>query len=672
MLWLLAAQIIVMLPLMFYLPIWLLPVLIFSAAWRIHVMLGKAEQPGIVTKIILGIVGLGALKLSGLPLVSLEMTASLLILGFSYKSLEVIQRRDGMVVILTGFVLIGVLFLYSQSILITLYSFISVVVLTAAMIAIQQTGNQNNAKTVRSNKGTLKSGIFSNVRLASGMLLLCLPLMVLLFLFAPRFQPFWTVPTAGGHAKTGISDSMSPGDIANLSQSDELAFSVNFKGKRPKQSDLYWRGLVLQHFDGVKWTQEDPEMPPRLLGKPLSSQLKAPTTKVQKKGEAIDYSIIYQKTGQPWMFALNPVLDIKGQAFYGPNFRVVAKTDIIEPVLVQFSSYPDTIKEPELDPATRIINLQLPESENPKSRLLAEQLLASSSSKEEYIKRVLNRFREKQYFYTLRPPLLGEKNTIDGFLIDSLKGFCAHYAGSFVFMMRAAGIPARVVSGYQGGEWNEKGQFLAVHQFDAHAWTEVWLAGKGWQRLDPTAMVAPQRIEQNLQVAMQEEGSFLEGQILSLNKFKWLSGLRQQFDSLQYGWQRFVLNFDSETQQSFLKKAFGEMSIRKTMFIVGGFFGGIILLWVGFLGLARKRINEAPEHQLYRRFCALLEKKGITREISQTPEVFSKYAAKKLPDFASAIEEFTQSYTTLCYNPTAAEKQDLYLDKMKSVLKRMK
>ncbi len=669
MLWLLAAQIVVMLPFLFYLPVWLFPILFFSAGWRIRVMLGKAEQPGIIVKIIMGILGVVALKLSGIPIVSLEMTASFLMLGFAYKSLEVIERRDGMVVVLTGFILIGVLFLYSQSILITLYSFVSVVVLTGAMIAIQQSGKQNNNQNSRRAK---HSAIFANLRLSSSMLLLCLPLMILFFLFAPRFQPFWTVPSAGGHAKTGISDSMSPGDIAALSQSDELAFTVSFETERPKQNELYWRGLVLQHFDGKTWTQEDPETPPRLLGKKSSSTIASIKPQIHKQGEEIKYKVIYQKTGQPWMFALNPVVDVQGEAIHAADFRIMAKEDIIEPVLVRLTSYPDSIKELELDPATRLVNLQLPEEGNTKSRLLAEQLFASSASKQEYIQRVMNRFREQQYFYTLRPPLLGNDNTIDGFLIDSQKGFCAHYAGSFVFMMRSVGIPARVVTGYQGGEWNEKGEFLAVHQFDAHAWTEVWLEGLGWQRFDPTAMVAPQRIEQNLEAAMQQEGSFLEGRILSLNKMKWLSGLRKQINSLQYGWQRFVLNFDSETQQSILKKVFGEMSIRKTMFIVGGIFGSIILLWVGFLGLVKKQNVEPAEHQLYRRFCDLLAKKGIKREMAQTPEAFSQFAAAQLPDFAEAIRDFTNNYATLCYNPDVATEQQTYLTKMKSALKLIK
>ena len=660
MLWLLAAQIVVMLPLLFHLPVWLFPILFFSAGWRIRAMQGKVEQPGIIVKILLVIAGLAALKLSGISVVSLEMMASFLMLGFAYKSLEVIQRRDGMVVILTGYILVGVLFLYSQSILTALYSFVSVAALTGAMIAIQQTKS---------------TAILPNLRLASMMLALCLPLMILFFLFAPRFQPFWTVPSAGGHAKTGVSDSMTPGDISNLSQSDGLAFSVKFlderfKNKAPIQSQLYWRGLVYQFFDGSTWSQHDPDMRITASYKQLLRQENDEKRKIIPQGDAINYEVIYQKTGQTWMFAIPATAQIKGDAFHGPDYRVMAHDPIIEPTLVTFKSYPAALRDVELPEETRALNLQLPDNSNPKSRVLAEQLLSASASKEEYIQRVLNRYREQSYFYTLRPPVLSRQHSIDAFLFESKQGFCEHYSGSFVFMMRAAGIPARVVGGYQGGTWNEKGQFLTVRQFDAHAWTEVWLEGKGWQRFDPTAMVAPDRIERNLETAMQQEGSFLEDRFLSLSKVKWLNGLQQQLDSLQYGWRRFVLGYDGATQQNFLKNMFGEMSVRKTMLIVGGFFGVIIALWVGFLGLARKRHNEALEHQLYRRFCAIFEKKGLKREASQTPEAFSQLASLQFPDLAEQIKAFTQSYSSLCYNPDALAEKQLYLDEMRSLLKR--
>jgi transglutaminase-like putative cysteine protease len=430
--------------------------------------------------------------------------------------------------------------------------------------------------------------------------------------------------------------------------------------------------LVLQHFDGVIWTQFGPDLDADASKTKIRAKEKAIKSRILQKGEALNYEVIYQKSGQPWMFSLTPVVDIKGEAFYGSDFRIMARKDIIEPKLLTLKSYPDSLRDIELDESMRETALQLPAGGNQKSRLLATQLLSESASEEEYIQKVLNRYREQQYFYTLRPPKLGTNDTIDAFLIESKKGFCAHYSGSFVFMMRAAGIPARVVSGYQGGEWNKAGKFLAVHQFDAHAWTEVWLKGKGWIRVDPTAMVAPQRIEQNLEAAMQEEGSFLEGKILSLNKVKWLNSLRIYLDSAQYSWRRFVLGYDSGTQQNFLKGLFGELSIQKTMLIVGGFFVGIILLWVAFLGLAKKRTNEAMEHQLYRRFCELLEKKGIKRERSQTPESFGNTAILHLPDFAEQINAFTQSYSALCYNPASMNAKQNHLDKMKLLLKGLK
>lgn len=650
MLWLLAAQIVVMLPLVFYLPIWILPILIFSAVWRIRVMHGHSVQPGKITKAVIGLLGLGALAVSGVSAVSLDMMASVLMLGFAYKALEVIQRRDGMVVILTGYILIGVLFLYNQSILMAIYGVVAMAILTGALIAIQQTRSY---------------AIVPNLKLSSMMLLLCLPLMLVLFLFAPRFEPFWTVTLPSGHAKTGISDSMTPGDIARLSQSDELAFTVEFTGQRPAQKQLYWRGLVLQHFDGKTWTPTKQGSDKRRYSD------KDVLANLDKQGTAIEYEVIYEKTGQPWLFALTPVVNIDGSAFFTSDNRIIAFREVNEPILVKLTSYPESIRDIKLTDRERRLALQLPAESNPESRLLAQQLLSRSASQPEYIKRVLNRFREEQYFYTLRPPILEDENSIDAFLVQSKKGFCAHYSGSFVFMMRAAGIPARVVTGYQGGEWNEEGQFLSVHQFDAHAWAEVWLEGQGWVRFDPTSMVAPSRIEQNLETAMQSEGSFLEDNILSLSKVKWLDGVRKKMDSVQYAWRRHVLGYDKNTQQNFLKKIFGELSITKLAMIITSLFVGIILIWALFLGLFRKKEKEAIEHQLYRRFCGLLAKKGVVRKISQPPEVFSRLAMRQLPALSNEIDYFTQAYSSLCYDPSAKQKHHAYIEMMRSALKRI-
>ena len=656
-LWLLSAQLVVMVALAFYLPVWLIPVLFLSAGWRIRVMKGHLEQPGKIVIFILGGLGIAALLLSGMKLVSLDMMASLLMLGFAYKSIEIIQRRDGIVVIFTGFLLIGVLFLYSQSILTAVYGLFALTILSGAMIAIQQ----SNSHTIA-----------FNLRLASFMLVLCLPLMVLLFVFAPRFSPLWAVPLPSGQAKTGITDTMAPGDIANLSQSDGLAFSVKFLGERPKQNELYWRGLVLQHFDGNTWTQFADDLDSDAEKSALKSNLQAINDRLVRRGVRRDYEVIYEKSAQTWLFTLSPVVSIKGDAYYGVDFQIIADQDVIEPILLTLVSYPQALRDIKLPEASRIKTLQLPEQGNAQSRALAQRLYQSSSSHQDYIGRVLTRYQQEPFYYTLRPPLLNRNNSIDDFLLNTKKGFCEHYAGSFVFMMRAVGIPSRVVIGYQGGEWNENGEFLAVHQFDAHAWAEVWLEGLGWVRYDPTTMVAPQRIEKNLETAVKEEGSFLEAQMFSMAKNKWSNQLRKRMDSIQYRWRRFVLGYDDQAQAQLLKRLFGEMSVQKIALIVGSIFSGIIGIWVLFLGLGRSQPGEAVEHQLYRRFCQLLEKHGVKRHPSQPPEDFSGMASAQLPRLKNEIEVFTQTYSTLCYAPGSQREHQRLISELKILLKKMK
>jgi transglutaminase-like putative cysteine protease len=366
------------------------------------------------------------------------------------------------------------------------------------------------------------------------------------------------------------------------------------------------------------------------------------------------------------------VVEIKGDAIYGSDFRVMAEQDILTPMMVKLTSYPDALREVTLPEATRQSALQLPKNSNPQSVALAKRLFAESASKQEFINRVMIRYRKQEYYYTLRPKRLGNTNTIDEFLINNKKGFCAHYAGSFVFLMRAVGIPARVVTGYQGGAWNEKGKFLSIRQYDAHAWTEVWLENRGWIRFDPTSMVAPSRIEQNLEEAVAGEGSFLEGKIFSLSKYQWLNSLKDKLDSTQYAWRKFVLGYDNDTQASFLKRLFGELSMQKMAMIVGGFFLGIIVLWSLLLGLGRKQPTEATEHQLYRRFCALLDKHGAKREPSQTPSEFSKIASALLPNISTEIYAFSNLYSELCYNPDAQSKRQENIATLNQLLKRVR
>ena len=657
MIWLLAAQVAVMLPFMFVLPFWLLAVVFFSVGWRLRVLSGGASQPGNPVKALLVALGVGGLLLSGLRFPSLEAMSALLVLGFAFKSVEVIERRDALVVIFIGYFLVALQFLFTQSMLAGLYGSLALVILTGALIGVQQAIPELS----------IGQQVRFNLKLGGTLLLQCLPLMLVIFVFTPRLQPFWSLPLMVDQAKSGISDHMAPGDIAKLSQSDKLAFRVTFKGQRPPQGELYWQGLVLNHFDGREWRQFADEQSLQQLKALLHHSYRFQPERLLVGGDPLEYEAMYEPTGQPWLFTLNPSVTSQNNVLLAADYRLMANQELQAPFLLRASSYAHSARDVELDKYVRQLALQLPHGTDPRSRALARRLRAEAGSDTDYIQTLLRRYNELPFQYTLQPPLMGDTNTIDTFLFDAQSGFCAHYAGSFVFLLRAAGIPARVVVGYQGGEWNEDGQYLSVHQFDAHAWTEAWLPEKGWVRLDPTSMVAPERTEQGLQAAVKQEGSFLAGKLFSARRFAWLNAVRLKLDSLQYGWQRWVLSYDGDTQLELFKSLLGEISIKKIALLVGGLFASILLFWLVLLGLAKRREPEAAEHRLYRRFCERLAKLGVSRVNSQTPGDYAREAALALPQQAELIQEFTRLYETVCYLPGQEDQREL-LRKMRRVL----
>ncbi|PWQ95392.1 transglutaminase TgpA family protein [Leucothrix pacifica] len=661
MVWLLAAQLIVMLPFAFNLPVWLVPVMLAATYWRIRVIKGHSAQPKLLVRLFVITLGVAGVLASDMTLLSLDTMVSLLLLGFAFKSLEVVKQRDALVVVFIGYFLVAISFLFSQSILAGAYGVISLIILTGALIANQQSPAQQLSQyATRSSLST-----------AALMLLQCLPLMALVFVLMPRFSPLWVIPSFESHAKTGVGDTMAPGDIANLSKSDELAFRVSFTDKTPAADELYWRGLVLNHFDGVTWSQLEHEYDTEDLKSELSFKQPWESDNIELRGDPMEYEAIYEKTGQPWLFTLTPTTRASGKILQLGDYRVMSRGDIQSSLLMKAISYPDAIRDVELTDYSRKVALQLPETGNPKSRELAKQWRAEAGSDQAYIDKVLDHYHQENYYYTLRPPLLGDSDTIDKFLFESLRGFCSHYSGSFVFLMRAAGIPARIVVGYLGGEWSESGDFVSIRQYDAHAWTEVWLAGKGWVRIDPTARVAPSRVEGGLEAAVEYEGSFLEDQLFSVRQFKWLDGIRAKMDAIQYGWKRWILGYDKASQANLLKMILDKLSSVPLAALVGLLFLGIFLLWFVMLGLMKKRSYEAYEHRLYRKFCKQLEKRGIKREPKQTATEFALLASQKVPDKADDILSFSLLYQRLCYEPNGTTDGQDSLKKMRRLLRQI-
>ncbi|MEH6467962.1 MAG: transglutaminase domain-containing protein, partial [Porticoccus sp.] len=298
---------------------------------------------------------------------------------------------------------------------------------------------------------------------------------------------------------------------------------------------------------------------------------------------------------------------------------------------------------------------------------LAQRWRREISNDKALVRKVLGLYNQ-QFVYTLQPPLLG-KHSVDEFLFDTQRGFCEHFSSSFVFFMRAAGIPARVVAGYQGGE-RHPDNYLLVRQYDAHAWAEVWIAGEGWIRVDPTAAVAPERIEANLEEALGDKEGFLADSPLSLMRFRhidWLNSFRLKLDSLNYSWARWVLGYDN-VQENLLEKwlgAYNPLRIALALLVAGGGLLGLLALWQ-----LRHRFSSKHDEldRVFLRLCQKLEKAGVPRTAGEGPRDYAQRVAEDRPDLARQVKAINSVYEHMRYGNESQER----LKVLKSAIRRLK
>lgn len=617
-------------------PLWVLGVYVLAAGWRIMVYRGRWSFPGRWVKLVLTISSFAGVVLSYGTVLGLEPTVALLLTAFALKLIELAERKDAYVLLFLGYFICITEFLFSQDLPIVLYSLLNILLVTTALVALHQPGEHAfNRRTFRH---------------ASVMILQALPLMLVLFLLFPRLGPLWSVPMMSHSAKTGVSDYMKPGDIANLSQSDEVAFRVQFEGEIPDRADLYWRGLVFSSLEDGAWRS----IPHYLV--PVSQRRPDP---VATQGEPLRYSIIMEPTQQQWLYSLRYARANSNKVIETSDYRLTSPVELEGEYQYSVSTWTDAVLEQELSPWRQSTELRLPANDNPRTAAFAKQLYQSMNSDAEFVAAVLKRFNTEPYVYTLQPPLLDD-DPMDQFLFETRRGFCEHYAYAFVVMMRAAGVPSRVVAGYLGGEVNPINKTVIVHQFDAHAWAEVWLAGRGWVRVDPTAQVAPDRIEWGLERAMAQEGSFLSGLPLSPMHFRdiqWLNRLRLQYDALTWRWQKFVIGFDTQRQYSFLQDLFGEINVRTFVLVLIGSWVLVLIPVALSLFLKRKTHPVSVLDKWYLRFCARIANAGVQRDIGETPAEFGARAANALPDRAQQIETITAMYDQLAYTAGSDEQR---------------
>ena len=519
--------------------------------------------------------------------IGLEVGLAFLLLCALSKLLELNTRRDGYVVLCLALFVLAGRFLLDQGLSTTLAVAVAILLNIFAMIA------QNDDGT----------GRYRTLGLMLGQ---ALPLLVVLFLFFPRLPPLWSVQLGGqNQATTGMSDSMSPGDFASLSQSTELAFRAEFTGTLPPQAQLYWRGLVFDAFDGKTWRPSHQPLKtwvPTSPAAPVSAGTRngehyatatmpswlIPTvvqSQVANQPQANRYRVILERTGQPWLFALDYPLTAQRGIVLTSNFTLRYWDNVNQRLVYQVQWLNDAAIGQALAPYERRQDLQLPADGNPQSRQFARDLFAQSGNDPiVFSQNLAHWIRTQPFRYTLSPPALGS-DRIDEFLFGTRAGFCEHYSSSFVFLMRSAGVPARVVAGYQGGQLGRDGKSWEVRQMDAHAWAEIWVEGRGWLRVDPTAFVAPERVEQGMDQLTQVAGARLFGDgaaaQLSYRQFQMLQQARRLFDQAGYYWQRNIVGYDQDRQKSSLLKWFSIQSVYQQVM----WMAALLVLLLAIFGL---------------------------------------------------------------------------------------
>jgi protein-glutamine gamma-glutamyltransferase len=466
-----------------------------------------------------------------------------------------------------------------------------------------------------------------------------LPLALVFWLFFPRFEgPLWQMPSDDRSATTGLSDSMSPADIAELALSDEVAFRVHFAGPAPPPLERYWRGPVLHDFDGRTWR----------------GSMSGARTAARPLGAAYQYTMSLEPHRFNWIFALDwPDRWSLADAHLTPDDTLVEAEPVSRPIDVTATSHTHVEREGPLTAAERRRDTWLPPGRNPRTAALAAELRRSHPDDAGFVGAVLEMFRNQQFFYTLDPPPLGF-DPVDEFLFETKRGFCGHYASAFAVLARAAGIPARVVTGYQGGIYNRYANYYIVHQNNAHAWDELWIEGRGWIRIDPTAAVAPTRVEPGLDDDFAGERS-----ANVFRRLDWLADWRLRLDALGEMWRERILRFDEASQDSLLER-FGieQPDSQKIVMVMAA---AIVLAFGWLMWQVRREQRPAQRDPLvraYGRLCAKLAAAGLPRRAHEGAEAFAARVALERPDLADSVGALCGRYSQLRYGASSPASAD--------------
>lgn len=635
MLMLLTACTLVLAPHAMHLPGWVSAAAAFLLCWRGWITFRGQRLPPRWLLLPLAAAAMTAVYFNYKTFIGRDAGVTMLVLLLAFKLLEMHARRDLFVVIFLAFFLMLTALFNSQSIGTALLLAAALIALLTAQLSYQYTNGAPSFK--------------KRLWLGTRIFLLAVPLTLVLFYLFPRVQgPLWGMPGEGGSARTGMSETMAPGNISRVALSDDVAFRAKFNDAPPDKPLRYWRASVMGHYDGRTWS------PLRL------PYYRVEPTVIQRNGNPIRYQVTMEPTSQHWLFALEapaaaPQLR-DNAALISSDMQLRSAKPITERLRYDVGSHTDFRLQPQ---ATRIGLqdwLELPPGFNPLTHQFAGQLRSQSEDPAALIDMVLAYFREQNFRYTLEAPLLG-RNAVDDFLFGTRAGFCEHYSSAFVVLMRVLDIPARVVTGYQGGEVNPVDGFMTVRQSDAHAWAEVWLAGRGWVRVDPTAAVAPERIERNLQSVLPRRafGGFLSFDAGPGSLLGQLKGMQQHWDAITNGWNQWVMNYTPDKQKSFLRSLGFDNADWRTMAMLLLVCGSVALGAVT-LPLLLHRQKRDPLDVLYRALCQRMAQRGLPRAPHEGPRAYRRRLidadSPLTPQAKSAASQFLKLIESARYAAT--------------------
>ncbi len=613
--WLSGSLLLVSLPHALRAPWWLTVLSLCLYGWRFYCTLNHAALPSRLLVLAIALVGMVGIWLEYRTLFGRQAGVMLLVLFAALKVLESRTHRDAAVGAFLAYFLIVTNFLYSQSMPTAIAMMAGVLAITTTLVGFN--APQRPARV--------------NLRTAGLLLAQAAPAAVALFLFFPRVEgPLWGMPRDAYTGLTGIADSMSPGNLSSLAQSDAIAFRVAFEGSAPPPAERYWRGPVLWDFDGRTWRTANggfQRTPPAAQGEGVYR-----------------YSVVLEPNNQNWLFALESPATIPANARLTFDGQVQARAPVRERMLYEMVSVTRPAGRSEEDPRWLERALRLPRGYNPRSRQLAEEWRAAARSDAGIVARALQFLQQGGYVYTLEPPLLGA-NSVDEFLFDTRHGFCEHFSSSFAFLMRAAGVPARVVIGYQGGGLNGVDRIFTVRQSDAHAWTEVYLRGRGWVRVDPTAAAMPTRVQGGIERALPDSSQL---PLMLRPDMDWLRQVRNEWEALAHRWNVWVLAYNPERQRS-LMLSLGMpdadwRNMTATLFTLLGLLTLALLAWS-----LRHIARPDPVQKAWQAFCRKLAARGVERARHEGPRDYAARAARALPASRRAILRIGSLYIALRY-----------------------